>query len=101
MADTTGTVGISLMASVETEAAIAFLRETAPDAMVSFRDCFYKIERPGLLEFDMEAIGEHLGRQFDTDLFLVNMSTYYGRMVVEPGKVRIHTEIQPDRFKEP
>jgi propane monooxygenase coupling protein len=101
MADTTDTVGISLMASAETEAAIAFLRETAPDAMVSFRDCFYKIERPGLLEFDMEAIAEHLGRQLDTDVFLVNMSTYHGRIVVEPGKVRIHAEIQPDRFKEP
>jgi propane monooxygenase coupling protein len=101
MADTTGKVGISLMASAETEAAIAFLRETAPDATVSFRDCFYKIERPGLLDFDMEAIAEHLGRRLDTGLFLVNMSTYYGRIVVEPGKVRIHAEIQPDRFKEP
>jgi MmoB/DmpM family len=93
-------VGIALMASAEAEAAVEYLRETAPDATVSFRDCFYKIERPGLLEFDMDAIAERLGRPLDTDMFLVNMSSYYGRIVVEPGKVRIYAEIQPERFRE-
>ena len=87
------TVGISLMASAETEAAIEYLRETAPDATISARDCFYKIERPELLVFDLHAIAERLGRPLDTDLFLVNMSSYYGRIIVEPGKVGIYAEI--------
>jgi len=26
-------------------------------------------------------------------MFLVNMSSYYGRIIVEPGKVGIHAEI--------
>ena len=90
-------VGISLMASAESEAAIAYLRETAPDATVSDRDCFYKIERPGRLEFDLAAIAEHLGRPLDTEMFLVNMSSYYGRIAVEPGWVRICAEIQLER----
>ena len=90
-------VGISLMASAESEAAIAYLRETAPDATISSRDCFYKIERPGRLEFDLAAIAEHLGRPLDTEMFLVNMSSYYGRIAMEPGKVSIHAEIQPQK----
>jgi propane monooxygenase coupling protein len=92
-----GTVGISLMASAEAEATLAYLREHAPDATVSFRDCFYKIERLGLLEFDMDLIADHLGRPLDTDMFLVNMSSYFGRIVIEPGKVRICANVQPER----
>jgi len=94
------TVGISLMASAETEAAIDYLRESAPAVTISARDCFTKIECTGLLEFDMAAIAERLGRPLDTDMFLVNMSSYYGRIVVEPGWVRIYSEIQPERFRE-
>jgi MmoB/DmpM family len=91
------TVGISLMASAETEAAIEYVRDTAPDAAISARDCFTKIERRGVLEFDLAAIAERLGRPLDTEMFLVNMSSYYGRIVIEPGWVRIYSEIQPER----
>ena len=86
-------VGISLMNSAETEAAIEYLRDTTPDATISPRDCFIKIERPGLLEFDMSAIAERLGRPLDTDIFLVNMSSYFGRIDVEPGWVRISADV--------
>ena len=94
------TVGISLMASADTEAAVEFVRDEMPDAKVSFRDCYYKIERDGTLEFDMEEISDRLGRDIDTDIFLVNMSSYYGRMVVGNGKVQIFSEILPARFRD-
>src|SRR5262245_25752231 len=86
-----GKVGIALMNSAETDAAIDYLRDAAPDVTISPRDCFTKIEHPALLEFDLAAIGERLGRPFDTEMFLVNMSSYYGRIVVEPGWVRIYS----------
>lgn len=92
------TIGITLMASADTEAAVAMIREEQPDARVSFRGVTYKIERDGVLEFDMARLGERLGRPIDTDLFLVNMSTYYGRMDVDDGVVRIHSDIRPERF---
>jgi len=92
-------VGISLMVSAETEAAVEYLRESAPDASISFRDCYYKIERHGLLVFDMDEIGEVLGRKLDTNIFLVNMSSYYGRIVVSNGKIEIFSEIVPKRFQ--
>jgi hypothetical protein len=92
------TVGISLMRSAETEAAVELVRDELPDARISFRDCFYKIERAGLIEFDMEKLGERVGREIGTDLFLVNLSSYYGRMVVSDGKIQIFAEILPERF---
>ena len=93
-------VGISLMASAETEAAVEYIRESAPDASVDFREVFYKIERPGSLEFDMGKISEYLGRELDTGSFLVNMSSYYGRIVVSNGKVEIFSAIVPERFND-
>lgn len=94
------TVGISLMTSADTEAAVAMIREENPDARISFRDVFYKIESEDVIEFDMARLSERLGRPIDTDIFLVNMSTYYGRMVVSDGKVAIHSDIQPERFRD-
>jgi MmoB/DmpM family len=93
------TVGISLMSSSDTEAAVALIREEQPEASVSFRGCFYKVECAGVLEFDMAKLTERLGRPIDTDGFLVNMSTYYGRMVVSDGLVQIYSDIQPERFR--
>ncbi len=92
-------IGITLMTSADTEAAVALIREEQPDARVRFRGVSYKIEAEGVLEFDMEKLSERLGRPIDTDIFLVNMSTYYGRMVVSDGKVSIYSDIQPERFR--
>lgn len=95
-----GRVGISLMASGDTEAAVEHVRETQPDATVDFRDCFYKVERDEQLSFTMAEISEIAGRDIDTDIFLVNMSTYYGRIVVGDGRIDIFADIRPDRFKD-
>jgi hypothetical protein len=96
----TSRVGISLMASSDTEAAVEHIQETQPDATIDFRDCFYKIEREGQLSFDMAELSEIAGRDIDTDIFLVNMSSYYGRIVVGDGRVDLFSEIKPERFQE-
>ena len=93
-------VGISLMKSDETRATLEYLEESASDVRVSDRDCYYKVERDNKLEFDMEGISDFLGRDLDTDIFLVNMSSYYGRIVVSDGKVEIFSEIKPERFND-
>jgi hypothetical protein len=93
------TVGISLMGSAETDAALEYLRAEYPDAMISFRDCYYKIERDDFLEFDMAMISEFLGHALTTEMFLVNLSTYYGRMDRSNDKIQIFADIQPGRFK--
>jgi propane monooxygenase coupling protein len=93
-------VGISLMVSEETEATLRWIREAYPDARIKFRDCYYKIERDDVLELDMPAISEQLGRELSTEMFLVSMSSYYGRMVRSNDKIEIFAEILPDRFKD-
>lgn len=93
-------VGMSLIAGEETEAAVEWLREAHPDARIRFRDCYYKVERDDLLEFDMPAISERLGRELTTEMFLVSMSTFYGRLVRSNDKIQVHAEILPERFRD-
>lgn len=94
------TIGISLMGSAETSAALELVRAEMPDAKITDNDCFYKIERELLLEFDMAKLGEILGRPISVHEFLVNMSTYYGRIVINDGILQIHSEILPVRFRD-
>lgn len=93
-------VGISLMVSPETEATVEYIRAHQPNAIIDFRDVFYKIEREGFLAFEMDEIAEYLGRALDTTVFLVSMSSYYGRIVVSDGKVEIFSAIVPPRFQD-
>lgn len=93
-------VGISLQGSEETSAAVAMVRDVMPDATIRDRDCYVKIERANLLEFDMDKLAEYLGRELTVHDFLVNMSTYYGRIVVNDGVIQIHAEILPERFRD-
>lgn len=93
-------VGISLMISAETEAALEYVRAAMPDAVIDYRDVFYKIERDGNLVFKMPEISEYLGRELDTLLFLVSMSSYYGRIVVTEHTVEIYSEIVPSRLQD-
>jgi propane monooxygenase coupling protein len=93
-------VGISFMVSSDTDAIIELTREQYPDAKIDFRDCFYKVEREGSLDWNMEEVGERLGRPYDTDLFLVNMSSYYGRIVVSDGRIELSSLMIPDRFRD-
>ncbi len=94
------TVGISLMGSEETDAALEWIREAYPDTSIKSRDCYYKIERDDLLEFDMPEISERLGRELTTEMFLVSMATFYGRMVRSNDKIQIFAEILPARFRD-
>jgi propane monooxygenase coupling protein len=94
------TVGISLIVSEEAKAAVDMVHDEMPDARVDDHDCYFKIEREGLLEFDMANLSERLGREISVHDFLVNMTSYYGRIVVSDGLVHIHAEILPERFRD-
>ena len=94
------TVGISLIGSAETSVAVEMVAEEMPDAKVTDNDCFYKVERDGLLRFDMAELSDRLGRDYTVHDFLVNMTSYYGRIVVNDGSVEIHADILPERFRD-
>jgi hypothetical protein len=86
-------VGVSLMSSAETEATIAWLQEDCPDARITFRECYVKIERDHELRFDLAEISIYLGHDLDAETFLVNLSSYYGRIVMERDMIRVVSEI--------
>jgi hypothetical protein len=94
------TIGISLIGSEEAKVAVELVRDEMPDAKIGDHDCYYKIERDGLLEFDMAKLSERLGRKITVHDFLVNMTSYYGRIVVNDGVVQIHADILPARFRD-
>ena len=87
------TVGISLIGSAETAVAIEMVAEEMPDAKITDNDCFYKIERDGLLRFNMAELSDRLGREYTVHDFLVNMTSYYGRIVVSDAAVEIYADI--------
>jgi len=89
-----------LIGSAETSAAVEMVAETMADAKITDNDCFYKIEREGLLSFDMADLSERLGREYTVHDFLVNMTSYYGRIVVNDAGVEIHADILPERFRD-
>lgn len=93
------TVGISLIGSSETSAAVEMVADEMPDAKITDNDCYYKVEREKLLRFDMAELSDRLGRPYTVHDFLVNMTSYYGRIVVSDDAVEIHAEILPERFR--
>lgn len=93
-------VGISLIGSAETTAAVEMVADEMPDATISDNDCYYKIEREGLLSFSMAELSERLGRDYTVHDFLVNMTSYYGRIVVSDASVDIYADILPERFRD-
>lgn len=94
------TVGISLIGSAETTVAVEMVAEEMPDAKITDNDCFFKIERDGLLRFDMADLAERIGRSYSVHDFLVNMTSYYGRIVVSDAAVEIYADILPERFRD-
>jgi alkene monooxygenase coupling protein len=93
-------VGISLIGSAETAVAVELVADEMPDATISDNDCYYKIEREGLLSFSMAELSERLGRDYTVHDFLVNMTSYYGRIVVSDASVDIYADILPERFRD-
>jgi propane monooxygenase coupling protein len=53
-----------------------------------------------MLRFDMDELSDRIGRPYTVHDFLVNMTSYYGRIVINDGVVEIHSEILPERFRD-
>ena len=94
------TVGISLIGSSETNVIVDMVAELLPDAKITDNDVFFKIERDEMLSFDMVELSDRLGKPYTVHDFLVNMTSYYGRIVVKDHEIEIHSEILPERFRD-
>ncbi len=48
----------------------------------------------------MNELSDRLGKPYTVHDFLVNMTSYYGRIVVKDHEIEIHSEILPERFRD-
>lgn len=78
--------GVTMNDSVEGRI-VAHIMEKKPGVVVTYYPAMIRIDGHGKLEFDMNEIGEALGKSMDPYTFQVEMSTHYGRMVLFDDKI--------------
>lgn len=72
--------GVTMSDSVEARAIAEFM-DAKPGVTVTYNPALIRIDGSGKLIFKMDEISEYLGREMTAELFEVNSSTHYGRMV--------------------
>ena len=72
--------GVTMNDSVEARAIAEFMGKK-PGVTVTYQPAMIRIDGNGKLIFRMDEIGEYLGREMTAEIFEVNTSTHYGRMV--------------------
>ena len=72
--------GVTMSDSVEARAIAEFM-DQKPGVTVTYNPALIRIDGNGKLTFKMDEISEYLGREMTAELFEVNSSTHYGRMV--------------------
>ncbi|MBN9887810.1 MmoB/DmpM family protein [Salipiger abyssi] len=73
--------GVTMNDSVEARAIAEFMEENDPKVTVTYNPATIRIDGEGKLIFKMDEITEFLGREMTAEIFEVNTSTHYGRMV--------------------
>ncbi|MEQ1954524.1 MmoB/DmpM family protein [Mesorhizobium sp. CN2-181] len=72
--------GVTMNDSVEARAIAEFMGKK-PNVTVTYQPALIRIDGHGKLVFKMDEISEYLGRDMTAEIFEVNTSTHYGRMV--------------------
>lgn len=72
--------GVTMSDSVEARAIAEFMDEK-DGVTVTYNPALIRIDGNGKLIFKMDEISEYLGRDMTAEMFEVNSSTHYGRMV--------------------
>ncbi|KWV49965.1 monooxygenase [Bradyrhizobium macuxiense] len=72
--------GVTMNDSVEARAIAEFMGKK-PGVIVTYQPALIRIDGEGKLVFKMDEISEILGKDMTAEIFEVNTSTHYGRMV--------------------
>lgn len=72
--------GVTMNDSVEARAIAEFMGKK-PGVTVTYQPAMIRVDGDGKLIFKMDEISEYLGREMTAEIFEVNTSTHYGRMV--------------------
>lgn len=85
--------GVTMNDSVEGRL-VAKIMETKPDVEVLYYPAMIRIDGRRKLVFDMAEISEALGREMDPYIFQIEMSTHYGRMLIEDNAVVLYADFE-------
>ncbi|WP_454625225.1 MmoB/DmpM family protein [Bradyrhizobium cenepequi] len=72
--------GVTMNDSVEARGIAEFMARK-PEVTVTYQPALIRIDGEGKLVFKMDEISEILGKEMTAEIFEVNTSTHYGRMV--------------------
>ncbi|MGY4569561.1 MmoB/DmpM family protein [Bradyrhizobium sp. BEA-2-5] len=72
--------GVTMNDSVEARAIAEFMGKK-PNVTVTYQPALIRIDGEGKLIFKMDEISDILGKDMTAEIFEVNTSTHYGRMV--------------------
>lgn len=72
--------GVTMNDSVEARAIAEFMAKK-PNVTVTYQPALIRIDGEGKLTFKMDEISEILRKEMTAEIFEVNASTHYGRMV--------------------
>ena len=72
--------GVTMNDSVEARAIAEFMGQK-PDVVITYQPAMIRIDGKDKLIFKMDEISDFLGREMTAEIFEVNTSTHYGRMV--------------------
>jgi len=72
--------GVTMNDSVEARAIAEFMGQK-PNVIITYQPALIRIDGEGKLIFKMDEISEILGKDMTAEIFEVNTSTHYGRMV--------------------
>lgn len=72
--------GVTMNDSVEARAIAEFMGQK-PNVTITYQPALIRIDGEGKLVFKMDEISEILGKEMTAEIFEVNTSTHYGRMI--------------------
>jgi len=89
--------GVTMNDSVEARAIAEFMSQK-PNVTVTYQPALIRIDGEGKLVFKMDEISEILGKEMTAEIFEVNTSTHYGRMIrVDDNTVTLFGDMEAVR----
>jgi propane monooxygenase coupling protein len=89
----TNLCGVTMNDSVEGRL-VAQIMEKKPNVIVKHYPAMIRIDGKDKLVFDMTELSEALGREMDPYTFQIEMSTHYGRMLIQDNSVELHADFE-------
>jgi hypothetical protein len=85
---------VLMQGSPEAQATLDVLEHNDPNLVVADHGTFWKITSPsGHIEVDLKEVAEELGTELTMSQWLVIMSTYVGRVMTEPDKFILTSDV--------